>query len=84
MRSHFEERERIMLQLNAEHLELLEADTSQFQQSFTEARFSYKSINLNSTRTNNERLQLLVQQMLIGLPIEPILQNYPELTNWIE
>ncbi len=54
-----------MLQLNAEQLELLEADTSQFQQYFTEARSSYNSRNSTSTKTNNERLQLLVQQMPI-------------------
>jgi hypothetical protein len=73
-----------MLQLNAEQLELLEAHTSQFQQYFTSlARSSYKSINSNSTKTNNERLQLLAQQILIGLPVEPILQSYPQLANWI-
>jgi hypothetical protein len=70
-----------MLQLNAEQLELLEPDTSQFQQYFTETRSNYKSINSNSTKTNNERLQLLVQKMLIGLPVEPILQNYPVIAN---
>ena len=73
-----------MLQLNAEQLELLETDTQKFQEYFIEDRACYKSISLNAIKTNNERLQLLVQQLIIGRPVEPILQNYPKLANWIE
>lgn len=47
-----------MLQLIAEQLELLEADTSQFQQYLFEGRSGYKSINSNSTKTNNQLLPL--------------------------
>ncbi len=30
-----------------------------------------------------QHLQLLVKQILMGLPVEPILNNYPQLQQWV-
>lgn len=72
-----------MLQLNAEQLELLEANTHKFQQYFIQDCSCYKPTNSSRVQKKYERLQLLVQQLVLGLPIEPILQNYSELAKWI-
>lgn len=72
-----------MLQLNAELLELLEANPQQFEDFFVKNHLCLNLSNLSEQRENKERLQLLVQQLMIGLPTEPLLQNYPKLANWV-
>lgn len=72
-----------MLQLNAEMLELLEADPQKFQQLFLEDKLCLKLSNSVENQRDSERCHLLVQQMLLGLPIEPILKSYPELACWL-
>jgi hypothetical protein len=72
-----------MLQLNPELLELLSTDTQKFQQSLMGDRFHLNLSKSIKNQKNNERLQLLVQQLLLGLPVEPLLQNYPEFAQWI-
>lgn len=72
-----------MLQLNADMLELLEADPQKFQQFFIEDRLCLNLSNSIENKKNSERCHLLVQQMLLGLPIEPILESYPYLACWI-
>lgn len=72
-----------MLQLNPELLELLSTDTQKFQQSLMGDRFHLSLSSSIKNQKDNERLQLLVQQLLLGLPVEPLLQNYPELAKWI-
>ena len=72
-----------MLQLNLELLKLLSTDTQKFQQSLRGDRFHLNLSKSCQTQKDNERLQLLVQQLLLGLPGEPLLQIYPVQANWI-
>lgn len=43
---------------------------------------SHKSTSLVHSHIQ-QQFQLLVKQMLIGLPVEPILDNYPQFQQWI-
>lgn len=72
-----------MLQLNADMLELLEADPQKFQQIFIEDKPGLNLSNSIENQKNSERCHLLVQQMLLGLPIELLLESYPEFAWWI-
>lgn len=72
-----------MLQLNAELLELLEANPQQFEDFFVKNHLCLNLADLSEQRENKERLQLLVQQLIMGLPVEPLLQNYPKFANWV-
>lgn len=72
-----------MLQLNAELLELLEANPQQFEDCFFKNHLCLNLTDLSEQRENKERLQLLVQQLIMGLPVEPLLQNYPQLAIWV-
>ena len=72
-----------MLQINAEQLELLETNSQKFQQCFLENKSLHRLPFSGKNRGNSEKLQLLMQQIFIGLPIEPILHNYPDLAHWV-
>ena len=74
---------RNMLQINAEQLELLETNSQKFQQCFLENKSLHRLPFSGKNRGNSEKLQLLMQQIFIGLPIEPILHNYPDLAHWV-
>lgn len=68
----------LMLKINAELLEILERDTEKFEHFFLEQQFLYPLANLRKNR-NDQRLQLLLQQLIMGLPINSILESYPTL-----
>ncbi|MBE9017560.1 hypothetical protein IQ272_15720 [Chroococcidiopsidales cyanobacterium LEGE 13417] len=73
-----------MLQLDANMLELLAADPQKFQGDFIEPQFFPAPSNLVEDRKEIERFGLVLQQLLMGLPVEPLLQAYPKIAGWID
>ena len=64
-----------MLRLDAKKLELLTADPQKFQQ--FEPQFLLTPSNLIEDQKDIERFRLVMQQLLMGLPLEQLLQAYP-------
>ncbi|MBO3458450.1 hypothetical protein G7B40_025175 [Aetokthonos hydrillicola Thurmond2011] len=73
-----------MLILNAEMLELLEKDYQKFEQYLINHRYPTTNPNVLLDLKNDEELRLLIQQLMMGLPIEPFVEAYPELAQWME
>jgi hypothetical protein len=71
-----------MLQLDANMLELLAADPQKFQQ--FEPQFLQTPSNLVEDQKEIERFRLVMQQLLMGLPVEPLLQAYPQIAKWVD
>ena len=68
-----------MQQINAETLESVELYEHNFQQSFKLLPF-----NTNLTEERGvQQFHLLMQQLVMGLPIEPFLEAYPEMAHWV-
>lgn len=72
-----------MLQINAKMLELLEKDFQEFQRCLSGQRLLFSPFKALKTHNNNEKLSLVMQQIMMGLPVEIILQSYPDLTYWV-
>lgn len=73
-----------MLQLDANMLELLAAEPQKFQQDFIEPQFLLTPSNLVEDQKEIERFRLVIQQLLMGLPVQPLLQAYPKIASWID
>jgi hypothetical protein len=71
-----------MLQLDANMLELLAADPQKFQQ--FEPQCLLTPSNLVEDCKDIERFRLVMQQLLVGLPVEPLLQAYPQIAKWVD
>lgn len=71
-----------MLSLNAQLLELLEEDKQRFQHYFVEPQLLTNLTDLLE-KEKHERLSLVMQQLVMGLPVEPILQANPEIARWV-
>jgi len=63
-------------------LELLAADPQKFQQ--FEPQFLQTPSNLVEDQKDIERFRLVMQQLLLGLPVKPLLQAYPQIANWVD
>ena len=73
-----------MLQLDANMLRLLAADPQKFQQDFIEPQCLLTPSNLVEDQKEIERFRLVLQQLLLGLPVEPLLQADPKIAAWID
>ncbi|MEI2579891.1 hypothetical protein [Scytonema sp. PRP1] len=72
-----------MNRLNYELLELLEKDTHKFQQYFVELKLPLHYCGSTAQQNIGEQFHLLMQQLMMGLPIEPFLAAYPEMADWV-
>ena len=73
-----------MLQINAEMLELLEEDYQKFEQYFINHKYPLINPDLSPNLRNGQQFHLLIQQLIMGLPIEPFLETYPEMAHWVQ
>lgn len=73
-----------MLRLDANMLRLLAADPQKFQQDFIEPQCLLTPSNLVEDQKEIERFRLVLQQLLLGLPVEPLLQADPKIASWID
>ena len=73
-----------MGQLNTDMLELLEKNFQKFEQYFVYHK--YPPINPNSSENLRvgQQFHLLMQQLMMGLPVEPLLLAYPEMAHWVK
>ena len=73
-----------MIQLNANLLELLEVDPQKFQQDFMKPQFLLTPSDQVENHKDIEKFQMVLQQLFMGLPVEPLLQPYPEIADWVD
>ena len=69
-----------MQQIDAEMLEFVEKSEHNFKQS---AKYLPFNPNFSSERRVGRQFHLLMQQLIMGLPIEPFLEAYPEMDHWV-
>lgn len=72
-----------MIQLNAQLLELLEEDKQKFQQYFIEQKL-FTTLSDLLEKEKHDRFSLLMQQLVMGLPVESIIQAEPEIAHWVD
>ncbi|MBW4433208.1 MAG: PD-(D/E)XK nuclease family protein [Pelatocladus maniniholoensis HA4357-MV3] len=64
--------------------QLLEKDTQKFQQYFIEQRFPPHYSKSITQQNLGEQFHLLMQQLMMGLPVEPLLLTYPDMAHWVK
>lgn len=72
-----------MIQMNAQLLELLTEDKQKFQQYFVEQQFFTTLLDLLE-KEKHDRFSLLMQQLVMGLPVESIIQADSEIAHWVD
>ncbi|MDF5729084.1 MAG: PD-(D/E)XK nuclease family protein [Rhizonema sp. PD38] len=70
-----------MKQIDAEMLEFVEKIEHNFKLSL---KYLPLNPNFSSERRVGRQFHLLMQQLMMGLPVEPFLEAYPEMAHWVE
>ncbi len=72
-----------MLNLTFNELHLLSTNPQQFQQMHLESWGLPPTSEIKQRQDTGSQFHLLMRQKLMGLPVEPILETYPQMRRWL-